>query len=91
MSTEQLLGTPPSYLTGAEVLTTWEPLVTKLTSHQHMIVIAAVDLPVPRTESEQRPMKCTAIGNAFTTMIREGAMGGEEQTSGVNLIPVIPC
>ena len=87
MATRQLLGTPPAQLTGHELLTTWEYLITKLASHQHMMAIAAVDLPVPKTGSEERPTKCTVIGNAITTMIREEEQGDDEQTNGVWLIP----
>lgn len=85
--TQQLLGTPPAQLTGPELLATWKSLITKLASHQHIMAIAAVDLPVPRPGSEEWPTKCTVISNAFTTMIREGEKCGDEQTNGVRLTP----
>jgi SnoaL-like domain len=76
-----MFGGEPRTVTAADLVETWKPVLTKLSSSQHVMSSVLIYLPQPgSTEEEVDRAKVDA--NVIVNLVRKGFEGGEWTSNG---------
>lgn len=75
-----MFGGEPRSVTPAELVETWKPFMSKMTSHQHVITSILIRLPQPG--SMEKVSKAQVDANVIANLVRKDFQGGERTSNG---------
>ena len=75
-----MFGGEPRSVTPAELVDTWKPFISKMTSHQHVLTSILIHLPQPG--STEKVTKAGVEANVIVNLVRKDFDGGERTSNG---------